>query len=239
MSFKRFFVALCAGCFPMGFVFAWIGQTGNEQTMMTLTQILTGELGLEDAEWLHESLIQLFDLDQDGVAKPRVLGDSSSPPTDSFKLVEQAGRTRVEIQHLTKLLHRILPLAIGALVLSMAGFALLGGRGGSEGLPPDIMAIAGDHPVWSEVARHLVIAVLIYVTFRVTKRALGTLKIRVDKNSFEIKKGILGVGFLRSVSRSQMTVKLDRKPKCCCGRAKGPGSGLALGSCRVKNRLPF
>ena len=36
MPFKRFFAALCAGCFPMGFVFAWIGQTGNEQPMMAL-----------------------------------------------------------------------------------------------------------------------------------------------------------------------------------------------------------
>lgn len=36
MPFKRFFGALCAGCFPMGFVFAWIGQTGNEQPVTAL-----------------------------------------------------------------------------------------------------------------------------------------------------------------------------------------------------------
>ena len=36
MPFKRFFAALCAGSFPMGFVFAWIGQTGNNQPMMAL-----------------------------------------------------------------------------------------------------------------------------------------------------------------------------------------------------------
>lgn len=31
MPFKRFFAALCTGCFPMGFIFAYIGETGNEQ----------------------------------------------------------------------------------------------------------------------------------------------------------------------------------------------------------------
>ena len=36
MPFKRFFAALCAGCFPMGFVFAWIGETGNEQPVIAL-----------------------------------------------------------------------------------------------------------------------------------------------------------------------------------------------------------
>ena len=36
MPFKRFFAALCAGCFPMGFIFAWIGETGNEQPVIAL-----------------------------------------------------------------------------------------------------------------------------------------------------------------------------------------------------------
>ena len=36
MPFKRFFAALCAGCFPMGFIFAWIGETGNDQPVITL-----------------------------------------------------------------------------------------------------------------------------------------------------------------------------------------------------------
>lgn len=36
MPFKRFLGALCAGCLPMGFVFAWIGQTGNDQPMAAL-----------------------------------------------------------------------------------------------------------------------------------------------------------------------------------------------------------
>jgi len=36
MPFKRFLGALCAGCFPMGFVFAWIGHTGNEQPTTAL-----------------------------------------------------------------------------------------------------------------------------------------------------------------------------------------------------------
>ena len=36
MPFKRFFAALCAGSIPMGFVFAWIGQTGNGQPRMAL-----------------------------------------------------------------------------------------------------------------------------------------------------------------------------------------------------------
>lgn len=36
MPFKLFLGALCAGCFPMGFVFAWIGHTGNEQPTTAL-----------------------------------------------------------------------------------------------------------------------------------------------------------------------------------------------------------
>lgn len=36
MPFRRFFAALCAGCFPMGFVFARIGQTGNEHPLTAL-----------------------------------------------------------------------------------------------------------------------------------------------------------------------------------------------------------
>ncbi|MEN8774648.1 MAG: VTT domain-containing protein [Akkermansiaceae bacterium] len=36
MPFKRFFAALCAGCIPMGFVFAWIGQTGTENPVLAL-----------------------------------------------------------------------------------------------------------------------------------------------------------------------------------------------------------
>ncbi len=169
------------------------------------TQILTGKLEAEEMEWLHESLIQLFDLDQDGVAKPQVQGDFNSPPTANFKLIEQAEGARVEIQYRPKILHRILPLAIGALVLSMAGFALLGSGGGGEGLLPDIVAMARDHPVWSKVAKYLVIAMLIYLTFRIAKIALGTLNIRVDKNSCEIKKGILGIGVPRTISQSQIT----------------------------------
>ena len=36
MPFKRFLAALCAGCIPMGFVFAWIGQTGNDHPHLAL-----------------------------------------------------------------------------------------------------------------------------------------------------------------------------------------------------------
>lgn len=36
MPFKRFLAALCAGSFPLGFVFAWIGETGNERPMLAL-----------------------------------------------------------------------------------------------------------------------------------------------------------------------------------------------------------
>ncbi len=37
MPFKRFSGALCAGCFPMGWVFAWIGSTGNHQPVLALS----------------------------------------------------------------------------------------------------------------------------------------------------------------------------------------------------------
>lgn len=36
MPFPRFLAALCAGCLPMGFVFAWIGETGNERPGLAL-----------------------------------------------------------------------------------------------------------------------------------------------------------------------------------------------------------
>ena len=36
MPFGRFMTALCAGSVPMGFVFAWIGHTGQEKPMMAL-----------------------------------------------------------------------------------------------------------------------------------------------------------------------------------------------------------
>ncbi len=36
MPFGRFMGALCAGSVPMGFVFAWIGHTGQEKPMMAL-----------------------------------------------------------------------------------------------------------------------------------------------------------------------------------------------------------
>lgn len=36
MPFKRYFAALCAGCFPMGFVFARIGETGNDNPILAL-----------------------------------------------------------------------------------------------------------------------------------------------------------------------------------------------------------
>jgi uncharacterized membrane protein YdjX (TVP38/TMEM64 family) len=36
MPFPRFLAALCAGSFPMGFVFAWIGQTGNARPGLAL-----------------------------------------------------------------------------------------------------------------------------------------------------------------------------------------------------------
>ena len=36
MPFKRFFAALCTGCFPMGFIFAYIGETGNEQPVIAV-----------------------------------------------------------------------------------------------------------------------------------------------------------------------------------------------------------
>ncbi|MEM9280263.1 MAG: VTT domain-containing protein [Verrucomicrobiota bacterium] len=36
MGFPRFLAALCVGSFPMGFVFAWIGQTGQETPGLAL-----------------------------------------------------------------------------------------------------------------------------------------------------------------------------------------------------------
>ncbi len=36
MPFKRYFAALCAGCFPMGFVFARIGDTGKDNPILAL-----------------------------------------------------------------------------------------------------------------------------------------------------------------------------------------------------------
>jgi len=36
MPFKRFLGALCAGSFPMGFVFAWIGETGNDHPILAI-----------------------------------------------------------------------------------------------------------------------------------------------------------------------------------------------------------
>lgn len=36
MPFDRFFAALCAGSIPMGFVFAWIGATGEEKPILAL-----------------------------------------------------------------------------------------------------------------------------------------------------------------------------------------------------------
>lgn len=36
MPFRRFLAALCAGSIPMGFVFAWIGETGNERPGLAL-----------------------------------------------------------------------------------------------------------------------------------------------------------------------------------------------------------
>lgn len=36
MPFSRFLAALVAGSIPMGFVFAWIGHTGNDRPMMAL-----------------------------------------------------------------------------------------------------------------------------------------------------------------------------------------------------------
>ena len=168
-------------------------------------QVLTGNLGADDATWLRGSLIQLFDLDQDGVAKPQVQGEFKSPPTESFKLVEQAGGSRVEIQHHTKVLHRVLPLVIGGIVLTVAGFALLGGGGGGEGVLPDLVKRVGDDPVWSKVVRYVIIAGFVFAAFRVVQIVFGTLKMGVDKHSFEMKKSILGAGVSRSMSRSKMT----------------------------------
>jgi uncharacterized membrane protein YdjX (TVP38/TMEM64 family) len=37
MPFRRFLGALCAGCFPMGWVFAWIGSTGNHHPVLALS----------------------------------------------------------------------------------------------------------------------------------------------------------------------------------------------------------
>ena len=36
MQFGRFVAALCAGSIPMGFVFAWIGHTGQDQPLLAL-----------------------------------------------------------------------------------------------------------------------------------------------------------------------------------------------------------
>ncbi|MEC5125792.1 VTT domain-containing protein [Verrucomicrobiales bacterium BCK34] len=48
MPFRRFFLSLCAGSFPLGFVFAWIGATGNENPWFTLLV----SAGLPPVIWL-------------------------------------------------------------------------------------------------------------------------------------------------------------------------------------------
>ena len=111
----------------------------------------------------------------------------------------------MEIQHHTKVLHRVLPLVIGGIVLTIAGVALFGGGGGGEGVLPDLVKRVGDDPVWSKVVRYVIIAGLIFLAFRVVQIVFGTLKMAVDKHSFEMKKGILGAGISRSMSRSEMT----------------------------------
>lgn len=109
----------------------------------------------------------------------------------------------MEIERVQEFLfQRIVPLLIGFVLVSLMGVTLLAGHGGGEGFLADLMAQACDHPVWSKLARFVVIAAIVYLGFRI---ALGTLRIKVDQNSFEIKKGIFGVG----LSRSQIT-RLNR-----------------------------
>lgn len=53
MPVRRFFLALCAGSVPMGFVFAWIGHSGTQQPVFAL--VLSA--GLPPMIWLTFRLI--------------------------------------------------------------------------------------------------------------------------------------------------------------------------------------
>jgi uncharacterized membrane protein YdjX (TVP38/TMEM64 family) len=53
MPFRRFFVALVCGSFPMGFVFAWVGATGRDSPGLAFGL----SLGLPVALWLLSRLL--------------------------------------------------------------------------------------------------------------------------------------------------------------------------------------
>ena len=167
-------------------------------------QVLAGNLSAEDQTWLSQSLIQVFGLDEHGVAQVSEGGGADGPPSEGFKLLKMGGGSRVEIKEVRSLFVRVLPLVIGGLVLPMMGFALLKGGEGS-GLLVDLMAKVSDDPALLKVARYAVIAGLIYLGYRVLEISLGTLSIRLDQQTFEMKKGILGLGVARTVSRSEIT----------------------------------
>lgn len=183
-----------------GFFLAEISYTVDGQFKR---QVLSGILGEEDSAWFFASLVQLLDLQADGVAKPRVERSVQKTPPAAFKLVESAGGSQVEIQHLTKLLHRILPLVIGSSVLILVGFALLKG-GGGEGLLPDLVKWASGDPLWSKVVSYLILSGLLVGALVILKIVFGTLKMRVSRHFFEIKKGFLGVGITRSLAKADM-----------------------------------
>lgn len=186
---------------PEGYHLAELSVPGGNEGR---NQILTGTLEASGDEWLQKTLILLLDLDQNGFSKPQEQNEFNFDPPESFQIVEHPGNSRTEIQYRIKALHRLLPLVIGAIVLSLAGGALLSGGGGGEGLLPDLVKALGDHPLWSKVLKAVIIAGFAYLTFRVALMVLGTLKMTADAHSFEIKKGILGIGFPVSMSRSKM-----------------------------------
>lgn len=129
----------------------------------------------------------------------------SPSPTAGFKLTEKAGGSQVEIEHVQELLfQRLLPLTIGLIIISLMGFTLLGNQGGGEGVLADLLEQVKDHPLWSKLAKFLIIGGIAFLSFRIAWIALGTLHMKVDSDSFRVKKGILGMGFSRSVSRSQI-----------------------------------
>lgn len=165
-------------------------------------QILSGPLEARGDDWLQNTLILLFDLDENGVSKFQEQNEHNFEPPEAFQIVEHLGGSRTEIQYHIKILHRLMPLIIGGIVLSIAGVSLL--SGGGEGALPELVKSVSDHHLWSKVLKTVIIAGLTYLTFRVAQMVLGTLKMNVGAHSFEIKKGILGIGIPVSMPRSKM-----------------------------------
>ncbi|MDF1850425.1 MAG: hypothetical protein P1U85_06290 [Verrucomicrobiales bacterium] len=166
------------------------------------TQILTGALEPGDDDWLQSALIQIFDLDPNGVSNSESPNNFDFDPPENFRVVQRAGGSRTQIDYGVGLTARIAPLIIGGIIVTVIGASLMSGT--SEGVIPDLIKAAGDHPLWSEVMKYVVIAIFTFLILRIAFMVLGTLRMKVDTQSFEIKKGILGLGTRASMPRAKM-----------------------------------